>query len=69
LKEITTWLNEEEYKRFLKHIRKRGTSPYAFTKQLILGSIESPKEYQRKMSVFYFFLLYSLSAATVLLVF
>lgn len=69
MKQLNVWLNEEEFKRFLKHVQKRHLTPYGYTKQLILNSMENPKEYERKMSVIYFYVLYSLVVATLILIF
>lgn len=68
MKQLNVWLNEEEYKRFVKHVQKRHLTPYGYTKQLILSSMENPKEYERKMSIIYGFVLYSLTVATIVLV-
>lgn len=40
MKKVETYLNEEEFKRFLKLAQAQGLTPYAFLKRLILDVIE-----------------------------
>jgi len=69
MRQVVTWLNEEEYKRFIKHMERIKSNPYKFMKQYILASMESPEQYRAKMRVLYYYVLYSLFATVVVLVF
>lgn len=39
LKKIETWLNQDQYERFLKKCEKAGKSPYSFLKNLVLKEL------------------------------
>lgn len=39
MKRIETSLNEEEYKRFMKKVDKKGITPYAYLKELVLKDL------------------------------
>jgi len=69
MKRLSTWLNEYEYKLFLKEAKKRGLTPYQLAKQQVLECIESPREYTIKMSIIYAYILYSLACAAFVLLF
>ncbi|MDH5448488.1 MAG: hypothetical protein OEX01_05735 [Candidatus Bathyarchaeota archaeon] len=39
MKRIETWLNEKQYKRFIKKVEAKKLTPYAFLKQLVLKEL------------------------------
>ena len=39
MKRIETWLNEQDYKRFIKKVDKKGISLYAYLKALVLKDL------------------------------
>lgn len=41
MKKIETYLNEDQYRKFLAKARHAGLSPYAFLKKIVLDAIET----------------------------
>ena len=39
MKKIETSLNEQEYRQFIKKVNKKGVSPYAYLKELVLKDL------------------------------
>jgi len=67
MKHIATWLNEKEYKAFMKFVKKKGVTPYALTKDLIVKFLEEKREEEISISILYWFILYSLVATALIL--
>ena len=69
MKKITTSLNEQQFKRYVKHTEKLGLTPYSHIKQLILADLGDEKAHVVQMSIIYAFTLWSLFASVIVLVF
>jgi len=68
LKKVHIWLNEEQYKFYVKATQKLGLSEYGLTKKLVVDFIEGRQREQKKFLILYFFIVYSLAATALLLV-
>jgi len=60
LRHIAIWLNEEQYERLKREAEKRGLTPYAYLKQLVLKR-------KRMIILGYFLMFYSAMATLALL--
>jgi len=60
LKQVKFWLNEEQYERLKREAEKRGLTPYAYLKQLVLKR-------KRMIILGYFLMFYSAMATLALL--
>ena len=68
MKKVHIWLNEEQYKFYVKATQKLGLSEYGLTKKLVVDFIEGRQREQKKFLILYFFIVYSLAATALLLV-
>ena len=67
LKHIDFWLNEEEYKKVKKRVRKEKISEYGLAKKALLNYVNNKHETDNALLILYFFIIYSLAATTYLL--
>ena len=54
LKQVRTWLNEEQYKTYIKRADKMGVTEYAMTKQLVVDFLERRRERDKTFLGLYF---------------
>lgn len=70
MKQITTWLNEAQYKRYMKRLDKLGLKPYGHLKNLVLIDLgDEERDRVIRTSIIFAFTLYSLFASVITLVF
>jgi len=69
LKPIYTWLNENDFKSFKKRAEKRGETPYKYAQHLIVKGLEEQRQHEVTLTVAYWFLIYSIIVATLLVLF
>jgi len=67
MKHVATWLNEKEYKAFMRFAKKKGLTTYALTKDLIIQFLEQKREEEIGISILYWFILYCLVATAFVL--
>jgi len=66
MKCINTWVNEKQYEMFLKRAKKKGATPYAVTKGLVLQFLYAERQREISTTAFYWYLIYSLAVATLI---
>lgn len=69
MKKVYTSLNEQQFKRYVKHTEKLHTTPYSHAKSLILRDLGGEKAVVVRTTIIYLFTLYSLIASVIVLVF
>ena len=69
LKQIRTWLNEEQYKAYIKNAKKMHMTEYAITKKLAIDFLEKRRAHNKTVLILYFFIIYSLATTGILLFF
>ena len=69
MKIINTFLNEKDYQTFQKKAEKRGVSLYALQKNIILQFLRDEKQREIRLTVIFWYFIYSLAAATLVSLF
>ena len=63
MKIINTFLNEKDYQTIQKKAEKRGVSLYALQKNIILQFLRDEKQREIRLTVIFWYFIYSLAAA------
>lgn len=66
LKHVDTWLNEKQFKTFIKTAKREGVTPYTLTKNIILKFLEDKHEEAIAKTIVFYFFLYSMFVATLI---
>jgi len=69
MKHIDTWLNEEEYKQFIKRVRELEKTPYSVVKKLVKDFLNNSNGNQKIMQILFWTISYAMLATTYILVF
>ena len=69
MKRVRTWLNEKQYKTYVKRATKSGVTTYGLTKQLILQYMSRKQEEEKRLNIMFGFIIYSLAATAFILLF
>lgn len=68
LKKVSTWLSNQQYDRYIKHIEKVGGTPYSNLKSLILLELgDEEKAHMIRMNVIFAFTIYAFTVAAIFL--
>jgi len=66
LKQVRTWLNEEQYKAYVKRAKKMHETEYSMTKKIVLDFLERNREKEKVLFITYFFVIYSMVATAII---